>query len=258
VALLEQRLRETESAALAALSSLPVDSVTRRNVAYLPPESDRFEIDVMCLPESASGQLTANADIEARMVLRVIGRNADGTLALDVVRWLCDVAVERLFASPELAALLAQANEASWSYEFDIANGAPVVTATMELRTHLRHEIAGGPAVGIAARVVADAGKLRALGLVATPVIYPAGLQLTMLAPATVSALFAGVSGAGGESIELRRVADGTVVSSAPIATPIGRHDFTSIAAGQYRLFIVSGGEDRAQTDVINVQEIPS
>jgi hypothetical protein len=255
MALLEQRLRATEAAAMAALQGLPADRITRRNVGYLPPDSDRVEIDVMALPDSASGQLVANAEVEARLILRVLGRNQDGTLAMDVVRWLCDVVIERLFASADLAALLAQATDVSWNHEFEIANGAPVVTATTELRTKLRHGLAGGPAAGIAARVAGSAAHLRSVHVQDAPVIYPGGLQITLIAPAVVAALFASVQ--PGDAVALRLL-DGQLVESFAIAGAIGRHDFTGIPAGQYRLHIVRAGESLAQTDVIDVQEIPS
>lgn len=262
--MLDPKLIAFESRAVTLLGSLGIFSdVTRRKLGFLPPKTPWFEVDVTVTPADATGHLRAAADVELRTEMRLAGRGTSSTALLDGMRFRADLALERLLGDAELSELWADIRQTSWNREVDIDDGAFVVVETVELRSHLRHTVGVGSALGAIAGMqsafgagTSSAGAANAA--LAAPVVYHEGLDTVLVAPASISALFAGTLDDATQRLELRDSED-SVIASIDITATAGVHAFTGVAAGDYNLTTIeiATSDVLAQSPQIRVRAAP-
>lgn len=255
--MIEPVLIAYEVAAQTLLADL-ADKITRRKPGYLEPKTGVCELDVSFLPSQSTGHLIQGATAEVLATVRVAGRGPDGTAVLDRVRFISELAVERLLTDPSTAQLFAKVTAQTIDRDHSIDQGSVVAIEVNEITVELRYVAGTGGALGIVESASATFPSGRALVTGGDAVVYPAGLDSVLLAPATVTALYAGIAGGGVERLELRD-AGGDVVASEVLAATAGTHDFLGVGDGDYNLTIVriSNAQDLATTADVRVRAAP-
>jgi hypothetical protein len=267
---LDPALKAFEQAAVTAVQASMAglfSAITRRALRFEPPVTNWYAWNITARPVDATGHPLATLDAVVEVELRTFGRDlVEDTVVQDKVRFLSELALERLLASPDFVRLFDQPESFTYQHDAEIEDGPVVFMETIACRVKVRDTLAAGVAEGIvsqyAASFDAPAGVARAV--LAAPVVHHQGLDQIVLTAddegdqvANVVALWAGAAGDLSETLELVLEGGGAAVDAFELPAPAGSHTFAGVPAGTYLLRIVDGAGVRSESLPVRVLEAP-
>jgi hypothetical protein len=262
----EQAAVTAVQASMAALFS--VGAITRRALRFEPPVAAWYAWNITARPVDATGHPLATLDAVVEVELRTFGRDiVEDTVVQDKVRFLSELALERLLASADFVRLFDQPESFTYQHDAEIEDGPVVFMETIACRVKVRDTIAAGVAEGIVAQHLATwstspAGTARAV--LSTPVVHHQGLDQIVLTAdddgeqvANVVALWAGAAGDESETLQLVPEDGGDPLDTFDLPAPAGAHTFAGVPAGTYLLRIVDSSGTRSESLPVRVLQAP-
>lgn len=269
--MLDPALKAFEQAAVAAVTSsmaalFSAGAITRRTLRFEPPVTSRYAWNITVRPVETTGHPLATLDATVEVEMRTYGRDViEDTVIFDRVRFLSEMAFERVIQDPDVRRLFDQPEASTYELDGEIDDGPTVLIEKIVARVKVRDMLAAGSALGIVENFTAafsSPGTARAA--LAAPVVHHQGLDQIVLTAdeegdqvAEVVALWAGALGDESEAIELVPYAGGAAVDTFTLAAPAGSHTFAGVVAGTYLLRIVDSSGTRSESLPVRVLEAP-
>jgi hypothetical protein len=270
--MLDPTLKAFEIAAKTAVTTsmsglFGAGGITRRALAFEPPVTSWYAWNITVRPVDATGHPLGSLDATVEVEFRTFGRDiVEGSVVYDKVRFLSELALERVIVDPNVRRLFDQPESYTYELDGEIEDGPIVLVEKIVARVKVRDILSAGAAIGIVERFAAafaDAGE--ALGTLAVPVVHHQGLDEIVITEAdeagdqvaNVVALWAGAIGDDSEALELVPEAGGAAVDTFTIPAPAGSHTFAGVVAGTYLLRIVDSSGTRDESLPVRVLSAP-
>jgi hypothetical protein len=268
---LDPALKAFEQAAVAAVMAsmsalFGAGAITRRALIFEPPSANWYAWNISVRPVESTGHPLASLDATVEVEMRTYGRDViEGSVVYDRVRFLSELAFERVIQSSDVRRLFDQPESSTYEITGEVDDGPVVVIEKIVARVKVRDVFAAGPATGVVERYAATfAAGATASAVLSSPVVHHQGLDQIVLTTnddgqqvANVVALWAGAIGDESEALELVPHAGGAVVDSFDLDAAAGSHTFAGVAAGTYLLRIVDGSGTRSESLPVRVLEAP-
>jgi hypothetical protein len=270
-AVLDPALKAFEQAAVTAVTAsmaalFGAGAITRRALRFEPPATSWYAWNITVRPVESTGHPLATLDATVEVEMRTFGRDiVEDTVIFDRVRFLSEMAFERVIVSPDARRLFDQPESSTYEIDGEIEDGPVVLIEKIVARVKVRDVLAAGAALGIVANFeAAFAAGATARATLSSPVVHHQGLDQIVLTEddegeqvANVVALWAGAAGDESETLELVPYDGGAAVDTFTLAAAAGSHTFAGVAAGTYLLRIVDGSGTRSESLPVRVLEAP-